>query len=141
MTPRSSSRRSCRDSRVGESMPRSGSSSLRRMPAMLTLGFCRACNRALSTGAKKLIPCTVLPSTSRGLVRRPSTRTPAEKSSSAKQDLAQVDQAVDRFFHRCQLPGRGAGAVFHPSVVLEERHIVGGGLDTQHDAVLVIHLD
>ena len=26
-------------------------------------------------------------------------------------------------------------------MVLEERHIVGGGLDTQHDAVLVIHLD
>ena len=51
------------------------------MPAMLTLGFCKACNRALSTGAKKLIPCTVLPSTSRGLDRRPSARIPAEKSS------------------------------------------------------------
>ena len=50
---------------------------------MLTRGFCRACNRALSPGAKKLIPLTVLPSTSRGLVRRPSARTPAEKSSSA----------------------------------------------------------
>ena len=39
-----------------------------------------------------------------------------------------VDQAVDRLLERCEFPGRGAGAVFHLSVVLEERHIVGGGL-------------
>jgi hypothetical protein len=32
-------------------------------------------------------------------------------------------------------------AMFHLAVVLEERHIIGGGLDTQHDAVLVVHLD
>ena len=32
-------------------------------------------------------------------------------------------------------------AVFHLAVVLEERHVVGGGLDAQHDAVLVVHLD
>ena len=59
----------------------------------------------------------------------------------AQQDLAQVDQAVDRLLDRREFPGRRAVAVFHLSVVLEERHVVGGGLDAQHDAVLVVHLD
>ena len=76
-------RRSCRDSWLGVNIAKSGSGSARRMPAMLTPGFCRACSRALSPGSKKLMPLTVVPSTSRGLVRRPMARTPAEKSSSA----------------------------------------------------------
>jgi len=31
--------------------------------------------------------------------------------------------------------------MFHLAVVLEKRHVVGGGLDAQHDAALVVHLD
>ena len=31
--------------------------------------------------------------------------------------------------------------MFHLSVVLEKRYIVGGGFDAQHDAELVVHLD
>ena len=31
--------------------------------------------------------------------------------------------------------------VFHCPVVLEAGHVVGGGLDAQHDAALVVHLD
>src|SRR5690348_3241340 len=52
----------------------------------------------------------------------------------AEQDLMRVDQAMDRLLDRCEFPGRGADAMFHLSVVFEERH-------TQHHAMLVIHLD
>ena len=57
--------------------------SARRIPAMFTGGFCKACSSALSVGSKKLMPLTVLSSTLRGLVSRSSARTPAEKSSRA----------------------------------------------------------
>src|SRR5215469_671533 len=59
----------------------------------------------------------------------------------AEQYLTQVDQAVDRLLHRRDFARRRPLAVFHPAVVLEERDVVGRGLDAQHDAVLVIHLD
>jgi hypothetical protein len=31
--------------------------------------------------------------------------------------------------------------MFHLAVVLEKRHVVGGGLDARHDAAFVVHLD
>ena len=126
---------------------------------MLTPGFCRACSRALSPGSKKLMPLTVVPSTSRGLVRRPMARTPVEKwhaprrrscpartgerdsAVAAEQNRAQVDQAVDGLLDRREATGRRPAAVFYRSVALGERHVVGGGLDAQHDTALGIHLD
>ena len=103
---------------------------------MLTFGFCKACNRALSTGAKKLIPLTVLPSTARGLVNRvKGTHTSGEvvqrgkvfqvTAVAAEQDLAQVDQAVDRLLDRREFRVARAVTVFHLAVVLEEGHVVG----------------
>src|SRR5271155_4891415 len=147
----SSNRRNCLDNRAGENIPRSGNKSARRTPAMLTRGFCSACSKALSPGSKKLIPLTVFPSTSRGLVRRSSARTGREvvqggevsqiASIAAQKDLPQIDQAVDRLLDGCELARWRAFAVFHLSVVLEKGHIVGGGFDTQDDAGLVVHFD
>ena len=49
----------------------------------------------------------------------------------AEQDLVQVDEAVDGFLQRRDLARGVSDAVFHLAVVLEERDIVGGGLDAQ----------
>ena len=151
ITPRSSSRRSCRDSRAGENISRFGSSSARRMPAMLTLGFCRACSRALSPGSKKLDPLDGL---AIHLVRLAQAAEGAHTGGevvqrgqvseiapvAANQYLAQVDQAVNGFLERRDAPGRRPVAVFHLSVVLEEGHVVGGGLDAQYDTALIIRI-
>jgi hypothetical protein len=56
----------------------------------------------------------------------------------AKQYLAQVDQAVDGLLDGCEGAGRRTLAVFHLPVVFEKGHIVGGGIDAQHDAGLVV---
>jgi hypothetical protein len=66
-----------------------------------------------------------------------------------KQNFPQVDQAVDGLLDRCEFPGGWPLAVFQPrlrrgrpfAVVLAEGHVVGRGLDTQHDSALVVHLD
>ena len=59
----------------------------------------------------------------------------------AEQNFAQVDQAVDAFLDGSQFAGWWSFPVFHLAVVLEKRNVVGGGLDAQHDAALVVHLD
>jgi hypothetical protein len=48
--------------------------------------------------------------------------------------LAQVAEAVDRFTQWGELEHTLAVALFHVAVVLEERDIVGGGLDARDDA-------
>jgi hypothetical protein len=115
---------------------------------MLTRGFCKAWSNAPSPGSKKLMPLTVFSSTLRGLVRRSRARTAGgevvqgrEVSKiapvAAEQDLAQVDQAVDAFLDGSQFAGWRPLPVFHLAVVPEKRHVIGGGLDAQHDAAFV----
>src|SRR6266403_1512562 len=58
-----------------------------------------------------------------------------------EQDLAQVDQAVDGLLDGGQRPRGRSLPMFHLAVVLEEGHVVGRGLDAQHAAELVVHLD
>ena len=58
----------------------------------------------------------------------------------AEQDLAQVDQAVDRLLQRGEFAGAATFAMFHRAVVLEKGHVVHGRLDPEHQADLVIHL-
>jgi hypothetical protein len=62
-------------------------------------------------------------------------------SVAAKENRTQIDQAVDELLDWCEFPGGWPLAVFHLAGVLEEGHVVGRGLDTQHDAALVVHLD
>ena len=58
----------------------------------------------------------------------------------AQQDLAQVDQAVDRLLQRRQLARGRRALVFHLAVVLEKAHVVDGGLHAQHARELVVDL-
>src|SRR5579883_647041 len=58
----------------------------------------------------------------------------------AEQDLAQVDQAVDRLLQRGEFAGAATFAMFHLAVVLEKGHVVHGRLDPEHQADLVVHL-
>lgn len=53
----------------------------------------------------------------------------------------EIRQAVDGFFDRRELSGLGPIAVYHLAVVFEKRDVVGGGFDTEHYALLVVHLD
>ena len=59
----------------------------------------------------------------------------------AEENLAQIDQTVDRLLDGRQFPGGLAIPVFHLAVVLEEGNIVGGGFDAQDATKLVVHLD
>ena len=59
----------------------------------------------------------------------------------AEQDLTQVDQAVDGLLDGGEVPRRRPLPMFHLAVVLEEADVVGRGLDAQHAAELVVHLD
>src|SRR3954471_679518 len=145
-------RRSCRDSRSGENLSNSEQRSARRMPAMLTFGFCKARSRAFSSGLKKLMPLMVLPSHARGrgeaVERSHACRGVVEGGEvrevaavGAEENPAQVDEAVDGFLDWGEAARRRALAMFHLAVVLEEGHVVGGGFDAQDDAELVVHLD
>jgi len=49
--------------------------------------------------------------------------------------------AIDGLLERCVFHGRGPIPMFHLSVVLEKRDIVGHRLDAQDQPVFVIHLD
>src|SRR5271165_5935380 len=60
--------------------------------------------------------------------------------AAAQQDLAQIDQAVDRLLDRRQLAAAGTLAMFHLAMVLEEGDVVDRRLDTQNQMVLVVHL-
>lgn len=55
--------------------------------------------------------------------------------------FAERRKAVDRFLQRRCLHLPRSVAVFHPSVVFEETDVVDRGLDSQDQAVLVVHLD
>src|SRR5882724_772676 len=55
--------------------------------------------------------------------------------------FCQSRQAVDGLFDRGDLHLPGAIPMFHPSVVPKNSDVVGRGLQTQHPAQLVIHLD
>lgn len=55
--------------------------------------------------------------------------------------LGQVGQAVDRLPHVGGFVAVGTVAMFHPAVVFEKGNVVGEGLDSQHVAELVVHLD
>jgi len=57
-----------------------------------------------------------------------------------EQNLAQVDEAVDRLLQGSEFPSAVPITVFHLAVVLEEGDIVGGGFQPQHAAELVVHL-
>jgi hypothetical protein len=59
----------------------------------------------------------------------------------ACQDLAQIDQAVDRFLQQRELARGRRVLVFHPAEVIEEAHVVDGGLHAQHARELVVDLD
>ena len=59
----------------------------------------------------------------------------------AEENLAQIDQAVNRLLDGGQFPGGVSIPVFHLAVVLEEGNIVGRGLDAQHTTEFVVHLD
>src|SRR5450631_1415198 len=59
----------------------------------------------------------------------------------AEQDVAQVDEAVDGLLEWSDFARCTAAAMFHLAVVLEERDIVGGGLDAQDAGELVVDLD
>src|SRR5579885_2474329 len=58
----------------------------------------------------------------------------------SEEDLAQIDEAVDRLLQRGEFASGAAFAGFHLAVVLEKGHVVDGGLDAQHEADLVVHL-
>src|SRR5271166_6847260 len=60
--------------------------------------------------------------------------------AAAQQDLAQIDQAVDRLLDRRQLAAAGTLAMFHLAMVLEEGDVVDRRLDAQNQMVLVVHL-
>ena len=60
--------------------------------------------------------------------------------AAAKQDVAKVDQAVDRLLERRQFAAAGTLAMFHLAVVLEEGDIIHRRLDAQHEIELVVHL-
>jgi hypothetical protein len=49
-------------------------------------------------------------------------------------------QAVDAFLQRRKLNFAGAVAMFHPAVVFEEGNVIDRCFDTQHEAVLIVHL-
>jgi hypothetical protein len=51
------------------------------------------------------------------------------------------DPANPLIRNRSQRSGRRAVTMFHPSVVLEEGHVVGRGFDSQRNAGFVVHLD
>lgn len=57
------------------------------------------------------------------------------------EDLGEFRQAVNGFLERREFVGLAPIAVYHLSVVFEKRDVVGGRLDTQHDAVFVVHFD
>lgn len=50
-------------------------------------------------------------------------------------------QAIDSLLHGCEFHFPAAIAMFHPTVVLEKRDVVRGGLDSQDPAELVVHFD
>src|SRR6202049_4991286 len=76
--------------------------------------------------------------TGREVIERDEVRQIA--AIAAKQDLAQVDQAVDGLLDGGEGPRRRPFAMFHLAVVLEEGDVVRR-LDAQHTAELVVHLD
>ena len=55
------------------------------------------------------------------------------------QELDEVFDAVDTFLHRRELSGGSPVAVYYLAVVFEKGDVVGRRLDTQHDAVFVVH--
>lgn len=57
------------------------------------------------------------------------------------EDLAKRVEAVDRLLQRGELVGPGAVALFYLPVVFEEGNVVDGGLDSEDQAELVVHLD
>ncbi|MBK7234510.1 MAG: hypothetical protein IPI02_02365 [Sterolibacteriaceae bacterium] len=59
----------------------------------------------------------------------------------AQQNFAQVDETVDGFLQWRDFSRGAAGAVFHLAVVLEERNVIGCGLDAQDASELVVDLD
>ena len=56
------------------------------------------------------------------------------------EQLVQVGQAVDRLFERRHFVFRAAIEMVHLAVVTKESDVIGGGLDPQHPAVFVVHL-
>ena len=61
-------------------------------------------------------------------------------SVASEQNLAQIDQAVDALLQWGKLPSAVTIPVFHLAVVLEKGNIVGGRLQAQHAAELVVRL-
>ena len=72
------------------------------------------------------------------LQRREELQVPAITGS---EDLTQVEEAVDGLLQWRYFPGDVAVFVFHLAVMLEKGYVVGGGLQSQHAAELVVHLD
>ena len=60
---------------------------------------------------------------------------------SRRKKISQYGQRIDAFTQRGQLNRGGSVAMFHLPVVFKKGNIVNRGLDTQHQAVLVVHLD
>jgi hypothetical protein len=56
-----------------------------------------------------------------------------------KQDVSHDLEAVDGLLDGSEFPRGGLVPVFHLPVVPEKRDVIGGGLQTQHEAELVIH--